>query len=554
MIDDALNGKFSLILTREVSRFARNTVDTLNYTRKLKKHNVEVYFISDGIKTFDPDGELRLTIMATLAQDESRKTSARVKCGQQTSMEKGVVYGNGNVLGYDLKERELVVNPEQADTVRKIFNWYSKGWGLRTIMWELERRGIKTAMGKSNWHEAYIYRVLQNPIYIGMLTYHKEYVPDFLEQKKVLNHGEMQVLQVRGRHEPIISEEQFERVQQIIAQGRAERERLAASGSKSFAKRKPSDVWVKKLVCECGKNFNRKGTRMEFLYMCRGQICTGTAASRKKKGLDTEDICKVPILPGWKLQMMAREVFRSCLEDADAILEMTEVMLEKHVNDKVGTRCDPARATEIREEIEELKKRIDRCTELRIDNEISIDIYKRKKAEYEIRINDLRAELDEVSVSADEDEEGFPVKDRVRLLTDGLRAVITDDECDAIYIPEEIIEAFVDRIVVHESSVDWYLRCTGKEEWDGLICSGIGEVSDKRVGRPQRVYYGYMPGGKQRKAPEDEDFEVSSEKEVKATEIMTLVLTREAAEAFRERMGKDSRKIRWSDITVRVYV
>ena len=101
MIDDAIDGKFDLILTREVSRFARNTVDTLSYTRKLKKHHVEVYFISDGIKTFDPDGELRLTIMATLAQDESRKTSARVKCGQQTSMEKGVVYGNGNVLGYD---------------------------------------------------------------------------------------------------------------------------------------------------------------------------------------------------------------------------------------------------------------------------------------------------------------------------------------------------------------------------------------------------------------------------------------------------------------------
>ena len=550
MIDDAISGQFSLILTREVSRFARNTVDTLNYTRKLKKHNVEVYFISDGIKTFDPDGELRLTIMATLAQDESRKTSARVKCGQQTSMEKGVVYGNGNVLGYDLKDRELVVNPEQAETVRKIFNWYSKGWGLRMIMWELERRGIKTATGKSNWHEAYIYRVLQNPIYIGMLTYHKEYVPDFLEQKKVLNHGEMQVLQVRGRHEPIISQEQFERVQQIIAQGRAERERLAASGSKSFAKRKPSDVWVKKLVCECGKNFNRKGPRMEFLYMCRGQICTGTAASREKKGLD---ICKVPILPAWKLQMMAREVFRSCLEDADAILEMTGVMLEKHINDKAATRCDPARATEIREEIEELKRRIDRCTELRIDNEISIDIYKRKKAEYEIQINDLRAELDDVSVSVDEDGESFPVKDRVRLLTDGLRAVIADVDCDDIYIPEEIIEAFVDRIVVHESSVGWYLRCTGKEEWDELICSGIGEESDIRAERPRRVYYGYMPGGKQRKASEGEVFKVSPEKEVKATEIMTFVVTREQAEAFRERMGKDSRKIRWwKDITVKV--
>ena len=88
MMEDAVDGKFDMILTREVSRFARNTVDTLNYTRMLKKHMVEVYFLNDGIKTFDPDGELRLSIMATLAQDESRKTSVRVKAGRQTSMEK----------------------------------------------------------------------------------------------------------------------------------------------------------------------------------------------------------------------------------------------------------------------------------------------------------------------------------------------------------------------------------------------------------------------------------------------------------------------------------
>ena len=98
MIRDAKQNKFDLIITREVSRFARNTVDTLQYTRELKKYGVEVFFINDNIKTFDGDGELRLTIMATLAQDESRKTSVRVKAGQQTSMENGVFYGNGNIL------------------------------------------------------------------------------------------------------------------------------------------------------------------------------------------------------------------------------------------------------------------------------------------------------------------------------------------------------------------------------------------------------------------------------------------------------------------------
>lgn len=133
MLANAEKGEFNLILTREVSRFARNTVDTLQYTRQLKTMSVEVFFINDNIRTFDGDGELRLTIMATLAQDESRKTSIRVKSGQQTSMENGTFYGNGNILGYDRKGKELVINPEQARTVRKIYDWYLDGWGIRKI-------------------------------------------------------------------------------------------------------------------------------------------------------------------------------------------------------------------------------------------------------------------------------------------------------------------------------------------------------------------------------------------------------------------------------------
>ena len=562
MIDDALNGKFSLILTREVSRFARNTVDTLNYTRKLKKHNVEVYFISDGIKTFDPDGELRLTIMATLAQDESRKTSARVKCGQQTSMEKGVVYGNGNVLGYDRVGRELVVNTEQADTVRKIFKWYAEGRGLRWIMWELEKRGIKTATGRSNWHEANIYRVLQNPIYIGMLTYHKQYVPDYLEQKKVLNHGEMEVLQVRGRHEPIISDEQFERVQQIIAKGREDREKLAASGSKAFARRKSNDIWVNKMQCECGKNFNRKGMsktedgQTECIYMCHGQVCTGTAAARAKKGLGTESICKVPIIPSWKLQMMAYEVFHACLQDVDTVLELAQGMLEKHINDRAERKGSPARETEIREEIDELKKRIDRCTELRIDNEISNELYKKKKQEYDIRISDLKSELDEICGSEEEIvDENALVADRIKTLVSRLRQEIVDQGDGVVNIPEEIIEAFVDHIIVHESSFDWYLRCTGNDDWDDMIYDGPDSDLNKHRRRFSKGYYGYMPGrGKQKNNSADEIYEEIHENETKATEIMTFMLTREQAEVFRERMGKDRRKIRWRNIAVRVFL
>ena len=132
MMSDATTGKFDLIITREVSRFARNTVDTLQQTRKLKAMGVEVWFTEDNIWTMnDEDGELRLSIMATLAQNESKKISQRVKAGQLISFKNGVLYGNGNILGYDRVGSQMVINEEQADTVRRIFELYLSGCGVR---------------------------------------------------------------------------------------------------------------------------------------------------------------------------------------------------------------------------------------------------------------------------------------------------------------------------------------------------------------------------------------------------------------------------------------
>ncbi len=220
MIHDAEYGEFDLIITREVSRFARNTVDTLQYTRSLKAKGVEAYFLNDNIKTFDGDGELRLTIMATLAQDESRKTSIRVKRGQQTSMNNGVLYGNGNILGYDRVGKEMVINPDQAKTVRMIFDWYLDGWGLRKMQFELEKQGRLTSQGKENWHCTVISHILQNSFYCGIITYHKEFTPDFLEQKKIKNMGDIEFTTVKGTHEPIITEEEFNKVQEMISSRR----------------------------------------------------------------------------------------------------------------------------------------------------------------------------------------------------------------------------------------------------------------------------------------------------------------------------------------------
>ena len=137
MIRDALSGKFNLILTKEVSRFARNTVDALYYTRKLKEAGVGVIFTMDHIDTRDSDGELRLTIMASLAQEESRKTSERVKWGQQRRMEQGVVFGR-DMLGYTVKNGVLSINREEVPVVKAIFHKYTnEGKGAHAIAGEL---------------------------------------------------------------------------------------------------------------------------------------------------------------------------------------------------------------------------------------------------------------------------------------------------------------------------------------------------------------------------------------------------------------------------------
>lgn len=195
MMEDAKAGKLDLIITREVSRFTRNTVDTLQETRKLKKIGVKVFFTEDNIWTFnDEDGELKLNIMATLAQNESKKTLQRVKAGQMISFQNGVFYGSGNILGYDKVGKDLVVNEEQAEIVRYIYFEYLNGKGTVKIADELTKKGVPTSTGLTTWSASYISisRVLRNPFYCGTIVYRKSYIPDYLEQKAKINYGEVE--------------------------------------------------------------------------------------------------------------------------------------------------------------------------------------------------------------------------------------------------------------------------------------------------------------------------------------------------------------------------
>lgn len=192
MLNDAKYHKFDLIVTREVCRFARNTVDTLVITRQLKEIGIEVYFVEDNIRTMDGDGELRLTIMATLAQEESRKISERVRAGQKISRDKGVLFGNGNILGYDRDKAKgtYVINPEQAETVRMIYDMYSAGKRMSQIRNELIRLKRKDSSGLVRWENCKIARILHNSTYKGYPAYLKSRRNNFLDQKIIRNRDE----------------------------------------------------------------------------------------------------------------------------------------------------------------------------------------------------------------------------------------------------------------------------------------------------------------------------------------------------------------------------
>ena len=472
MMEDAKNGMFSLILTREVSRFARNTVDTLQETRKLKSYGVEVYFTEDNIRTSDDtDGELRLTLMATLAQNESKKTSVRVKAGQKISFENGVLYGNGNILGYDRVGRELVVNPEQAETVKMIFNMYHDGMGCKQIAYELEKRGRVTSTGLTHWQPGTISRLLRNSFYCGKIVYRKQYVPDYLEQKKINNYDEVDKIEIMGKHEPIISEELFNDCQRRLDAKTVNRLRG------KHAINPPKSAYARILKCQCGSNFERrkwhkyKDGRIRYGFECYKQKNHGSYRTRLKKGLDTTGCCTTKMFPEWKLKIVAHWLFNDLWKERDKIINRAIEMLNATIKDEnVVDYTDEVK--ELNKKRKKYEEKLSSLVELRVEGDISKEVYEEKKGVFKKQIEYIDSELLKRDVKNSAIVSN--VKTQIQLLTDLLEKkydVISGD------IPEDIVETFIDQIVVHDDYFEWRLRTSTEP----MLCKVEGNAKDNTI-------------------------------------------------------------------------
>ena len=218
MVEDALAGKIDLIITKSVSRFARNTVDSLSTIRRLKEAGCECYFEKENIWTFDSKGELLITIMSSLAQEESRSISENCTWGVRKRFADGKVsVPFGRFLGYDRGEDgNLVINEEQAKVVRKIYGMFLQGKSPYVIAKELTAAGIPTPGGKKVWGQAVVRSILTNEKYKGDALLQKVYTTDYLSKKKKINEGEVPQYYVEGNHPAIIDPAIFDRVQLLM--------------------------------------------------------------------------------------------------------------------------------------------------------------------------------------------------------------------------------------------------------------------------------------------------------------------------------------------------
>ena len=184
MIDDAADDNFDLVITKEISRFARNTLDSIQYTRQLLSCGVGVFFQNDNINTFDEDSELRLSIMSSIAQDELRKLSSRVKFGQQQAIKNGVVIGNSRIFGYRKKDKRLVIDEEQAVMVRELFESYATGkYSMKQIENVFWKKGYRNNNGKKISHTT-MSNLISNPKYKGYYVGNKVKVVDMFTKKQ----------------------------------------------------------------------------------------------------------------------------------------------------------------------------------------------------------------------------------------------------------------------------------------------------------------------------------------------------------------------------------
>ena len=290
MIQRALNGEIDCIITKSISRFSGNTVDMLQVLRALKAKGVTVWFEKENIRSTDKNIELVITIHTMLAQEEIRNMSENIQWGFKRKFEQGVTLNNYKFFyGYDVVDGELVINEQQAEVVKDIYDWYLQGMSLGQIKGKLEENHIKTASGKAVWSKSVIQEMLCNEKYMGDCMLQKYFTEYYLSGKKVKNIGQRNRYYVYDNHPGIISKEKFLEVACEMNRRKSLTVNVDGKMIKMNRKYNPQNVLGNILECEeCGATYRRRTERGKVVYRCATRIEKGREACKESPTIGEE--------------------------------------------------------------------------------------------------------------------------------------------------------------------------------------------------------------------------------------------------------------------------
>ena len=440
MIEDAKKHKFDLILTKEISRFSRSTLDSIKYTQELLQNGVGVYFLNDNINTILPDSELRLTMMSSIAQDEVRRLSERVSFGMRRSIDSGVVLGCSNIYGYVKDKGKLVIDEKQAEMIKIIYDRYANTTdGLSKVSKYLYSLGYKSKTSK-RLDTTILTRIIENPKYKGYYCGHKTKVLDYrTKKKKKLSESDWIIYKDTENVPPIVSEELWERANKKLKQ------RQESFASRAVNKAVFQNRYTYSGKIYCGHHFltyhrssagKRKNNPVWECQVYRKESLKG---------------CSNPRVFEFELDTLFKDMFNKLLKRKnyifDEIVSICENYLESNNND--------SEIKNIESKILLLNNKKDKLLELVMEEYLEKADYKKQVDLLNEEINSYQNKLNELKI--DKKDKNY-IKNKINEIKKALDNCLTDDKCYSDVFNELIDKIIVNKIEDKKIKLDIYMK------------------------------------------------------------------------------------------------
>ena len=423
MINDAKENKFDLIITKEVSRFSRNLSDSIKYTQILMQNDVGVYFQTNGINTYDPNSEFILNMMGSVAQEEVKRLSSRVKWGHKEAIKKGRVLGSNNIIGYTKNNATLVIEPNEADKIREIFKLYATGkYGFTKLALILYNRGIKNSKGNI-YDKDTLKRIIENPKYKGYYRGHTTEIIDYKTKKRINISKEEQIIYKSDKIPKIVSEELWNKANKVLEERRTEIKLNSYNSIKKYP-------YTSKIICgNDGCKYSRmtnKNNKLKPKWACCNYI---------KYRLN---ICKSPIIYECDLD----NIFINILKKLFNLNDIIKTLADYYINCKNNIEYDTV-ISDIENDIKKINLKKEKILDLLINNIITNNEYKEKNNNYN---NDISILKKKINILKEE-------KNKKSITPQKLINEVKE-KLEYKDILEDFINTFLEKVIVYKNNDD----------------------------------------------------------------------------------------------------